>query len=753
MKRITILSAIFALALCSCVREELDPAASSSNAMKIVFEGSFDSAQTKITVNDAVDGIHQLIWSQGDQIGIFSYDQSETFNNNILAKLHDNSVGVQNGVFYPVEEVVIIPPEEEGGEPTEDIIKIQYPQNSDETFVVYYPYRKGTEINVDDGCIHSMVSNEQVQNGVGDRKAIVNGFACGVAQVKAAEEKATFSLTHKLAYIAVKAVSSEFSGYQLHTVQLFDKAGNAALSGGFSVNPITQALTIDTENCKSSVRTDVAAHDFSAEPENSEIYLAVLPGDYSNADMYISVTFINADGATKTIPMKFDKTCIFPQGSFTTIDLGDITSSDNAFPWFEISEERDLIKLWAYGSQNTYFGCRHATAKVTDLVTIDVKPRGDFSKVREPKFYSILSAAELGDPSRVNYRRLLSIDGQRAWESFASPVNITEDGWTPKGAYWPVAADYTISVHVLDHTYANGRWGTLALYDENKNLIWTYMIVGYREGDEPKDVQYPGFTLMDRFLGQGRGNASAEAEKDFDTNVSCYFQWGRPTPFPHTNTQGLKHLYTYQMEPFAEVGDASFHPTTKVNAYDKWYAGDVRYDLWGGYNDTDDWYDPQEVGHKTIYDPCPEGYRVPDARVFKEVGDKSEIWESPNGNAYQITDPDNPECYVNPESPFYKVSGGHSVLAYPISGSTYDYWPFLGYVANHGDSFAGTGAKSNGNLALLTWGNTAPGQAIQEKTARGVALEYAYFSGSRTFNTRHQAFQCYGAPVRCQKEE
>ena len=57
-------------------------------------------------------------------------------------------------------------------------------------------------------------------------------------------------------------------------------------------------------------------------------------------------------------------------------------------------------------------------------VIVDVKPRGDFSKVKEPKYYSILCAAEQGDPYRVNYRRLLSIDGTKSAAAVATPVEI-----------------------------------------------------------------------------------------------------------------------------------------------------------------------------------------------------------------------------------------------------------------------------------------------------------------------------------------
>ena len=66
MKKYTILSMFLALAICSCVKEELEPAKLPANAVKLVFEGGFDNAQTKMQVNDAVEGVHSLVWSAGD---------------------------------------------------------------------------------------------------------------------------------------------------------------------------------------------------------------------------------------------------------------------------------------------------------------------------------------------------------------------------------------------------------------------------------------------------------------------------------------------------------------------------------------------------------------------------------------------------------------------------------------------------------------------------------------------------------------
>ena len=192
-----------AAALCSCVKENLEPSAS-GNAVKILFEGDF-APSTKVQYGDAVGGEHPLTWSEGDAIGIFSYSQEETTNENIQAVLRPNSAGATKGVFVPQDVIIKIPSEVEGEEPTEGILQLEYPQLNNETWVVYYPYKAGTTISVDDGCIHSTLSHDQFQEALGDRKICQNGLATAKADVRAGVNNASFSLTHRLAYVCVKA--------------------------------------------------------------------------------------------------------------------------------------------------------------------------------------------------------------------------------------------------------------------------------------------------------------------------------------------------------------------------------------------------------------------------------------------------------------------------------------------------------------------------------------------------------------------
>lgn len=775
MKKHIIISALFAAAaLCSCVKENLEPS-TTGRAFKINFEGDF-VAQTKVQFEDAVEGIHSLTWSEGDAIGIFSYSQEETTNDNIQAILHENTIGGLKGLFVPQDEIIQIPSEEEGGEPTEGIIQITYPQVNNETWVVYYPFKKGTAINVEDGCIHSTILANQSQDKLGDRKVCQNGIATAVADVKANSAKATFSMTHRLAYICVKAASSEFSGYQLHGVQMFDKNAQANLIGDYTIEPIEGVVTLKEGTGKPSVRVDVKNHDFSSTPEKSELYLTVLPGDYSSADIYFVVTFVNAAGESKTIPIEFEKSCKFPAGSLTTIDLGNITASmAEKWPWYEVSEKRDLLGLWAYGSQNTYMGMKPwqevggATVAASEI-TIDVKPRGDFFKVREPKYYAILVSCEMGDAGKGNYgRKFLSVDGTSTTASMATPVNVNNTGFATLGSYYPINSDYTFKIYVLptsdrwkDDAHSNrdgkdGRWGVVAIFDENKELIWSYMINGYDEDDAPKAVQYPeGFALMDRFLGVGNGNDKAVREGWFDANAPAYFQWGRKDPLNYSSSGGLEILMACRTTPVDEIGDAAAIPTTRIStAGDPWYKGPVRDDLWGGVNNTDDWYDANAKGRKTIYDPCPEGYRVPDAYVFKVLNDNAEIWEFNSSLSsklpMQVTDSSSPEYRIKADSPWaaalsFENNRNHSVFAYPIGAGQYDYWPYLGYIGNSGSTYTSGRSSSTHYHALNAWSNS-----MAKTYGRAVCLEYAYFS--KAIERRTDMRMTNGYPVRCQKED
>ncbi|MBQ9892221.1 MAG: fimbrillin family protein [Bacteroidales bacterium] len=765
MKKL-ILICLAALSAGACVMEQMEAPAGKAGGKGLVFEGGF-APETRIAYGDAVNGIYPLQWTRGDMIGIFSYKASETSNKNIKGELYEDYIGENKGIFIPVDVIHEIPPEIEGGAPVEIVERIQYPQGSDEDFFVYYPFKDGAELVPDEEsdaiCFLSRLDKVQSQQELGDRIVGNNGFSAAFASVKAGSGKATFELQHKMAYICFKATSSEFSGYQLHSVQLYDAAKEASLCGSYSYNLATGTLKAAPGKSESSAKVVAAHHDWSRTPERNELCLTVFPGDYSAADMYVIVTFMNQAGETQTIPFKLQKKCRFPAASLTVLDLGDIGTADNRFPWFETHEVRSLVDMYAYGSENTYMA-QHFIRKVSterpkDHVVIDVKPRGDFSKVTEPKYYALLVPSEMGCTSIAsNTRKLLCLnDSGNQFKREATPTHV-------------VNADYTIDVWTLDTTAGTGTWGVVGLYDADYNLIWSYLVCTYLEGQPVGDVTYgPGMTVMDRWLGQENSNRRCAQLKTFVTDktdttraisgVLPFFQWGRKDAFNWSNSGGAEGIYKSVLaDDNTTIEDGIKNPTTHLgyssgatswDSHGDWHSEGIRTDLWGGYNDNgSEWYDPDATGHKTVFDPCPAGYRVPDAKVLKFVGDHAEIWESPNEHAYQVTDPASSSCYLNPESPFYKTSKGFSVLAVKDIFGEYDYWYFAGFSGN-GDNYNSRTDNSK-NKALETWSN-AVSNADNRAFGRAAVLEYGYWSTQRLFNERHSAQRAYRYPVRCQK--
>ena len=590
-----------------------------------------------------------------------------------------------------------------------------------------------------------------------------NGFSAATARVKAGSGKATFTLDHKMAYVCLRAVSSEFSGYQLHSVQLYDADDQAALTGAFRYDLTSGKIIPDAEKAFSSAKIAVSDHDWDRAPERSELVLTVFPGDFSTAKMYVIVTFMDPDGETQTIPIRFRNQCVFPAASMTVVDLGDIGTADNLFPWFETHEVRGLVDMYAYGPENTYMVEHKIRHETTDRpkghVVIDVKPRGDFSKVREPKYCALLVPSEMGCTSIAsNTRKLLSLDANSKTIKRQAIPTVT------------VSSDYTIEVWTMDTTAGTGCWGVVGLYDAEYNLIWSYLICTWLEGQPVEDITYtPDIVVMDRWLGQENGNRRCASLKTFVTEktdttraisgVLPFFQWGRKDAFNWSNSGGAEGIYRSVLaDDNTTIEDGIKNPTTHfgysstattVDSHGDWQSEGVRKDLWGGYNNNGkEWYDPDEVGHKTVFDPCPEGYRVPDTRVLKFVGDNAEIWESPNGHVHQVTDPSAGNCFLHPSSPFYKESKGYSVLAVKDITGEYDYWYFAGYSGN-GNNYNGRTDNSR-NIALETWSN-AFNNADNPAFGRAAVLEYGYWSSQRLFNERHSAQRAYRYPVRCQK--
>ena len=122
----------------------------------------------------------------------------------------------------------------------------------------------------------------------------------------------------------------------------------------------------------------------------------------------------------------------------------------------------------------------------------------------------------------------------------------------------------------------------LVAIKKNGIILWSYLI--WVTAEAPAETTLPGGAVIQSTLG---GN--------------CYFQWGRKDPLlssashaPNQGTDGLAYSIAHPTEFINEYSVA-------VSARDWFSAGGSGQDshLWGA------------DGAKTVWDPCPQGYRVP----------------------------------------------------------------------------------------------------------------------------------------------
>ena len=206
----------------------------------------------------------------------------------------------------------------------------------------------------------------------------------------------------------------------------------------------------------------------------------------------------------------------------------------------------------------------------------------------------------------------------------------------------------------------------LAVYsDEAKtDLLWTWHIWIC---DRPQIQSYKnGFVVLDRDLGAVESGSEQYASANPYAAYpglgldGLYYQWGRPTPFP----AGLSIMKpgTAGAATADEVFPVSWEEgTSAVNAAisnpDRCYLDGITADdnlnrrLWG-------WNSVADEYRKTVYDPCPVGYRVPSRRLWVEL-DFSDFVREGHNITFSV---------LEGQKQYYPISG------YYYDGSVNYYW-------------------------------------------------------------------------------
>ena len=141
----------------------------------------------------------------------------------------------------------------------------------------------------------------------------------------------------------------------------------------------------------------------------------------------------------------------------------------------------------------------------------------------------------------------------------------------------------------------------VAVRDASKNILWSWHIW---VTDQPQEQVYVNdrgtFTMLDRNIGATRNDRGTGEE--YRESMGMRYQWGRKDPFGQTASSPRGDLYD-RISSQLSIAETILYPKSFVRENSPW---------------TNEWDDNLwSSNQKTIYDPCPVGYRVPVMDVWR----------------------------------------------------------------------------------------------------------------------------------------
>lgn len=214
------------------------------------------------------------------------------------------------------------------------------------------------------------------------------------------------------------------------------------------------------------------------------------------------------------------------------------------------------------------------------------------------------------------------------WQSGVGLVNFSSyDSETGKFTFYVGHEDVTDEEgEVVGARIADGN-AVVAAYDESGNVIWSWHL--WLTGSDPAQnaITTSEGTFMDRNLGAYHNGDGSKKMTDIYRSIGLYYQWGRKDPFvrPYDykfssnsdqlvySARGANIVFDYVGADSDEAGIGTYeyavaHPMSYVlgsadNGYD-WIYSSHDNSLWSS-------------SKKSVNDPCPKGWRVPDGGVFE----------------------------------------------------------------------------------------------------------------------------------------
>ena len=170
-----------------------------------------------------------------------------------------------------------------------------------------------------------------------------------------------------------------------------------------------------------------------------------------------------------------------------------------------------------------------------------------------------------------------------------------------------------------------GGYAVIVLLNGSGEVIWSYTVWAT---EELEDVQIGADIWMDRNIGAWTNNLPTDnfgGLSDYSA-YGCYYQWGRKDPFPGPNQTAIEKPSRYREDTWFSTGTINYAFNTKFDpeGFRSLDSPDITIakvedNIRFPWRFTHKGYDPDDPAvqelwsdsKKTIYDPCPAGYKVP----------------------------------------------------------------------------------------------------------------------------------------------
>ena len=405
------------------------------------------------------------------------------------------------------------------------------------------------------------------------------------------------------------------------------------------------------------------------------VFAGVVTGlfEEDKSDVEVGVAcYTTSDGLKTNSSTKVPATSVISDGSFET-------SSEHLYTdtkYYYCSYVKQNGK-YVYGAEIKELQTLHPYSVPSDL---NISSAADLAALGSANCY-IVSNGGLYKFKTVKGNSSESVGNVASasilWETFGTSETPTYFDLIKAFCY----KDGYIAFQTAD-TYKEGN-AVIAAKDASGNILWSWHIW---MTDQPQGQVYynDAGTMMDRNLG-----ATSATPGDVGA-LGLLYQWGRKDPFLGSSSiwSNSSAKSTISWPSYAEsnsntgtIAYATANPTTFItynsSNYDWYYTGS---------SSTDNTRWTTSETSKSIYDPCPAGWRVPD-------GGSNGVWSKAKGSSSRFSHTYNSS---NEGMNFSGKFGSASTIWYPALGCrSYS----VGSLGNVGDSGSCWSASPNNYYA------------------------------------------------------